>query len=156
MREIRDEFGVELPELDLGGGLGVAYVPTTTRRRSSPSRLSCARSSNANAISPGYAGRGSVSNRAGRSAGRRTLTLYEVGTVKPVEVGADVVRTYVSVDGGMSDNVRTALYDASYTCTLANRVSNAPPDAEPGGRQALRVGRHRGARRGAARRRRAW
>jgi diaminopimelate decarboxylase len=37
------------------------------------------------------------------------------------------VRTYVSVDGGMSDNIRTALYDAEYSCTLANRVSEAPP-----------------------------
>ena len=37
------------------------------------------------------------------------------------------MRTYVSVDGGMSDNIRTALYDADYSCTLANRVSEAPP-----------------------------
>jgi diaminopimelate decarboxylase len=37
------------------------------------------------------------------------------------------VRNYVSVDGGMSDNIRTALYDAAYTCVLANRVSDAAP-----------------------------
>jgi diaminopimelate decarboxylase len=37
------------------------------------------------------------------------------------------VRTYVSVDGGMSDNVRTALYDADYSCTLASRASTADP-----------------------------
>src|SRR4051795_2849219 len=36
-------------------------------------------------------------------------------------------RTYVSVDGGMSDNIRTALYDADYTAVLANRASAAPP-----------------------------
>ena len=51
------------------------------------------------------------------------MTLYEVGTIKDV----DGIRTYVSVDGGMSDNVRTALYDASYTCVLASRSSAAPP-----------------------------
>ena len=52
------------------------------------------------------------------------ITVYEVGTVKPVELD-DVVRTYVSVDGGMSDNIRTALYDAQYTIELASRTSNA-------------------------------
>ncbi len=55
--------------------------------------------------------------------GPSTVTLYEVGTIKNV----DGIRTYVSVDGGMSDNIRTALYDASYTCVLASRSSDAPP-----------------------------
>ena len=50
-------------------------------------------------------------------------TLYEVGTVKDV----DGIRTYVSVDGGMSDNIRPALYDASYSATVAGRASGAPP-----------------------------
>ena len=66
-------------------------------------------------------------------AGPGTVTLYEIGTIKPVRLGASgapgtpLVRNYVSVDGGMSDNIRTALYDASYTCVLANRSSDAPP-----------------------------
>jgi diaminopimelate decarboxylase len=51
------------------------------------------------------------------------VTLYEVGTIKDV----DGLRTYVSVDGGMSDNIRTALYDAAYTCTLASRRSGEKP-----------------------------
>ena len=55
--------------------------------------------------------------------GPSVCTVYEVGTVKPVEG----LRTYVSVDGGMSDNVRTALYDADYTVTLASRSSDAAP-----------------------------
>jgi diaminopimelate decarboxylase len=49
-----------------------------------------------------------------------------VGTVKPVVLDGGAVRTYVSVDGGMSDNIRTALYDADYSCTLASRRSEAP------------------------------
>ena len=53
-------------------------------------------------------------------------TVYEVGTVKAVELDGGAVRTYVSVDGGMSDNIRTALYDADYSCTLASRGSEAP------------------------------
>ena len=56
-----------------------------------------------------------------------TCTVYTVGTVKPVALDGGAVRTYVSVDGGMSDNVRTALYDADYSCTIANRASTAPP-----------------------------
>ena len=54
-------------------------------------------------------------------------TVYTVGTVKRVELDGGAVRTYVSVDGGMSDNIRTALYDADYSCTLASRASDAPP-----------------------------
>jgi diaminopimelate decarboxylase len=54
-------------------------------------------------------------------------TVYEIGTVKQVELDGGARRTYVSVDGGMSDNIRTALYDADYSCTLANRASAATP-----------------------------
>src|SRR5690606_27062449 len=53
-------------------------------------------------------------------------TLYEVGTVKQVSTDSGL-RTYVAVDGGMSDNIRTALHDADYSCTLANRNSSAEP-----------------------------
>ena len=59
--------------------------------------------------------------------GPTAITLYEVGTVKAVDLGHGMVRTYVSVDGGMSDNIRTALYDADYTVRLASRTSEAPP-----------------------------
>jgi diaminopimelate decarboxylase len=55
-------------------------------------------------------------------AGPASITLYEVGTIKDTPH-----RRYVSVDGGMSDNIRTALYDAQYTCVLASRVSEVPP-----------------------------
>src|SRR5207249_9586536 len=54
--------------------------------------------------------------------GPTTVTLYEVGTVKELPG----LRTYVSVDGGMSDNIRTALYGAHYTALLASRASDAP------------------------------
>jgi diaminopimelate decarboxylase len=69
--------------------------------------------------------------------GPSTLTLYEVGTVKPLPG----LTTWVSVDGGMGDNIRPALYDAEHEVALANRVSDADPQGGHGGRQALRVGR---------------
>ncbi len=123
LAEVRDELGVELPELNLGGGLGIAYTSTDDpadvvemgRLLSGIVERECAAHRLAVpslAIEPG---RGIV--------GPGTVTVYEVGTVKPVEG----VRTFVSVDGGMSDNIRTALYDADYTVVLANRASAAPP-----------------------------
>ncbi|MGI8667307.1 MAG: diaminopimelate decarboxylase, partial [Jatrophihabitans sp.] len=114
---IRDEHGVELPEIDLGGGLGIAYVEGDDPQ--SPGDIAarllsiisdeCARAGLAVprlAVEPGRA-----------IIGPSMITVYEVGTVKPIVLdgsGPDNVRTYVSVDGGMSDNIRTALYDADY------------------------------------------
>ena len=60
-------------------------------------------------------------------AGPTTFTLYTVGTVKDVPLDHGTARRYIAVDGGMSDNIRTALYDADYSCTLASRASTAPP-----------------------------
>jgi diaminopimelate decarboxylase len=69
-----------------------------------------------------------VSVEPGRAiAGPAGFTLYTAGTIKDVELDHGTSRRYVAVDGGMSDNIRTALYDASYTCVLANRTSDAPP-----------------------------
>ncbi|AYF31921.1 MULTISPECIES: diaminopimelate decarboxylase [Micromonospora] len=121
--QIRDARGVELPELDLGGGFGIAY--TTQDDPASPHDLAkrlrkivdgeCAAENLAVphlSVEPGRA-----------IVGPAVFTLYQAGTVKDV----DGLRTYVSVDGGMSDNIRTALYDASYSATLANRTSTAQP-----------------------------
>ncbi|MDQ1322468.1 MAG: diaminopimelate decarboxylase, partial [Actinomycetota bacterium] len=59
-------------------------------------------------------------------AGPGTVTLYEVGTVKDVAVSHSARRRYVSVDGGMSDNIRTSLYGAQYDVRLVSRGSVAP------------------------------
>ena len=68
------------------------------------------------------------------------MTVYEVGTLKDVPLTAGA-RRYVSVDGGMSDNIRTALYDAEYDVRLVSRGSGDGRErALAGGRQALRVG----------------
>ncbi len=124
--QISDEIGVELAELDLGGGFGIAY--TTQDDPSDAAQLAIEMTKIVRdeckardlavpklSIEPGRA-----------IAGPAVCTVYEVGTVKAVELDGGAVRTYVSVDGGMSDNIRTALYDADYSCTLANRASDAP------------------------------
>ncbi|MGY1737457.1 diaminopimelate decarboxylase [Geodermatophilus sp. SYSU D00684] len=131
MGQVHQATGEVLEELNLGGGFGIAYLsdddPVTpadvARRLRTVVAAECAALDlpvPRLAVEPGRA-----------IAGPGTVTLYEIGTIKPVRLGGGhggpQVRNYVSVDGGMSDNIRTALYDASYTCVLANRTSDAPP-----------------------------
>ncbi|HEV7875288.1 MAG TPA: diaminopimelate decarboxylase [Nocardioides sp.] len=124
---VSEELGLTLPEMDLGGGFGIAY--TTQDDPSDPAQLATEMSKIVEheckaldipeprlSIEPGRA-----------IVGPAMCTVYEVGTVKQVALDGGASRTYVSVDGGMSDNIRTALYDADYSCTLASRSSVAPP-----------------------------
>ncbi len=120
---IRDEHGVVLPELDLGGGFGIAYLPgddpidakliaDNMRRIVAKECHSYGLPVPRLTVEPGRA-----------IIGPGGVTLYSVGTIKDVEG----IRTYVSVDGGMSDNLRTALYGAEYTANLVSRESEAGP-----------------------------
>ncbi|HZG06517.1 MAG TPA: diaminopimelate decarboxylase [Streptomyces sp.] len=123
LTEIRDEHRIELPEIDLGGGLGIAYTPDDDPRE--PHEIAKALHDIV-AHECGAAGLAvpRLSVEPGRAiAGPTTFTLYEVGTVKELPG----LRTYVSVDGGMSDNIRTALYDAEYSVALVSRTSDAGP-----------------------------
>jgi diaminopimelate decarboxylase len=119
---IRDEHGVQLPELDLGGGLGIAY--TSEDDPADAFEIVAGLKAIAGRECFGYGLElPRLTVEPGRAiSGPPGVTLYRVGTVKPL----DGLRTYVSVDGGMSDNIRTALYDADYTCALASRTSDAP------------------------------
>src|SRR6202012_2119842 len=120
---IRDEHNVEIDELDLGGGFGIAYTDEDEAPEVKLLAQSIRDIVDRQCRAAGLA-RPRLTVEPGRGiAGPGTITIYEVGTIKDV----DGLRTYVSVDGGMSDNIRTALYDASYTCALASRASDAPP-----------------------------
>jgi diaminopimelate decarboxylase len=124
---IATELGVELPELDLGGGFGIAY--TSQDDPQPPYELAEGLRS---IIELECRGRQVAVPRLSIEPGRAIVgpsmcTLYEVGTVKDVALDAGATRRYISVDGGMSDNIRTALYDADYACTLASRCSEGPP-----------------------------
>jgi diaminopimelate decarboxylase len=124
---IRDVHGVQIEEINLGGGLGIAYVSgddpetpkQTLERLQGIVEVECA---SVGLRVP------RLSVEPGRAVvGPSAITVYEVGTVKEVTLDGGHSRRYVSVDGGMSDNIRTALYDADYTCVLANRESSAAP-----------------------------
>ena len=123
--QISGEIGVELADLDLGGGFGIAYTT-----QDDPSDAAQLATEITKIVEDECAARDlavpRLSIEPGRAiAGPAMCTVYEVGTVKAVELDGGAVRTYVSVDGGMSDNIRTALYDADYSCTLASRGSEA-------------------------------
>ncbi|MBM9465748.1 diaminopimelate decarboxylase [Nakamurella leprariae] len=112
--------------LDLGGGLGIAYTSADD-----PPQPDVMATSLLDIVSRECQAAGlvvpDVAVEPGRAiAGPGTVTVYQVGTIKDVVLDGGVVRRYVSVDGGMSDNIRTALYDAAYTVTLASRTSTAP------------------------------
>ena len=125
--DLAADGGPVLPEVDLGGGLGIAYLPGD-------------REPNLEHIADRVAGAvlaasekdqlplPELSFEPGRAViGPAMCTLYRVGTVKPVALDDGGQRLYVSVDGGMSDNLRTALYGAAYHADLVSRYSTAEP-----------------------------
>lgn len=121
VRKTKENLGYLIKEVDFGGGFGIYYTeedkPKTTEEYCSviinKVEEVCARTGQERpnlAIEPG---RSIVAN-----AG---LTLYTVGSIKEIPS----VRKYVSVDGGMTDNIRPALYNAKYECIVANRIEDA-------------------------------
>ncbi len=116
------ELGCEIPEIDFGGGYAVRY---TVLDDLAPAPVeyatALAAAVRANVEATGLPAP-HVSIEPGRSiAAPACLTLYTVGTIKPVQLEDGTTRRYVSVDGGMSDNIRPALYGSDYTCALASR-----------------------------------
>ena len=137
--EIAVDTGHLCPEIDLGGGYGIAY---TGADPVAPSPAQVARAL-AEAVRETCERLGdevpTVSIEPGRAvAGPTTVTLYTVTGLKRVELGAGASRLYVSIDGGMSDNIRPALYEAAYTALVASRR----PDPQAGLVRSRVVGKH--------------
>lgn len=119
--------GGPVPLLNLGGGFGIAYT-----RVDDPTPIETLAAEIVAAVAEGCAARGipvpALSFEPGRAiVGTAGVTLYEVGTTKDVELGSGVVRRYLSVDGGMSDNARPALYGAQFSARLASRPGIGAP-----------------------------
>ena len=131
LRDVVAEFGVrrtaQISTIDLGGGLGISYLsqddpPPVEELAAKLGAIVRNESALAGLPEP------RLIVEPGRAiAGPGTVTLYEVGTVKDVAVASNFNRRYVSVDGGMSDNIRTALYGAEYDVRLLSRASDAQP-----------------------------
>jgi diaminopimelate decarboxylase len=125
--QYKEATGQELPHLDLGGGFGIAYTrqddPATPEYLATELREIVDHECRAYGLSVPE-----VSLEPGRAiVGPAGVAIYRVGTVKPVDIGSGLTRRYVSVDGGMSDNIRPALYAAEYSVALANRTSSSDP-----------------------------
>ena len=119
---IRDEHGVVLGDLDLGGGMGIAYTSDDE-----PVDVAALAHAMLDAVTSRAAAHGLPLPRVlvepGRAiVGPTTCTLYRVGVVKDLPG----LSRWVAVDGGMSDNIRPALYGAVHPVALANRRSDAP------------------------------
>ncbi len=137
--ELAERLGSPVPELNLGGGFGIAYTPDQADEAPDMDQLA-AELADIVALTCREAGIAvpTVAFEPGRSLiGQAGVTLYTVGTTKMVQLAESdagagdpedlgfAERLYVSVDGGMSDNARPALYGADYHVRLANRSSDA-------------------------------
>ncbi|MFM8192204.1 MAG: diaminopimelate decarboxylase [Actinomycetota bacterium] len=136
LARFKSEFGTELAELDLGGGYGIAYVDSDD-----PISADLAMQNLSQSVQQACAEMKldvpTISIEPGRAiVGPSMTTVYEVGTTKEVLLDDGSTRWYISIDGGMSDNIRPGLYDAEYSITLANRNSSAQP------RRSRIVGKH--------------
>lgn len=130
MNNIYKNCGVRLEELDLGGGFGIYYAKgdspkTTTEYCNAILNKADEVCHRLNYPMP------VLSIEPGRSiVGNAGLTLYTVGAIKTVPG----IRTYAAIDGGMGDNIRTALYEAEYECLVANRVEGENEDVTIAGK----------------------
>ena len=115
---VRDEYGLVIEDLDMGGGLGIAYLADDV-----PSSIQSFAQVTANAVMEACLAQGIALPRLLVEPGRSLVanagvTLYTIGVMKTLPN----IRKYVGIDGGMSDNIRTALYHANYEATVANKA----------------------------------
>ncbi|MCI9858637.1 diaminopimelate decarboxylase [Microbacterium proteolyticum] len=119
--------GGEIPVINVGGGFGVSYTSVDD-----PRPIEEIADGILDAIADECAVRGipmpDIATEPGRIiVAQAGVTLYEVGTVKTVTAAEGLDRTYVSVDGGMSDNARPALYGADFSARIVSRTSHVAP-----------------------------
>ena len=125
--------------INVGGGLGIAYSAGDE-----PPSIEAYVDVKVDAVREVFDPLPKILFEPGRSlVGNAGITIYSVGTVKEIPG----VRTYVAVDGGMSDNLRPMLYGSRYEALIADRAAAAPPRPGDDRRQALRVRRRPGPRR---------
>ncbi|MFD8332884.1 diaminopimelate decarboxylase [Streptomyces solisilvae] len=122
LARVRDQHGVILPELDMGGGHGIAYRP------GEPALDIAALGPRLRAeLADGCAAAGLPVPRLIIEPGRAVVGPAGIALYRVLAVKRTGHRTFVAVDGGMSDNPRPALYGVRYAPRLVGRTSTAPP-----------------------------
>ena len=120
--QVQDRFGYSMTELNIGGGFGISYTGEEGVRPYEYFLTPIMEKIQAFCAARGIP-RPTVVTEPGRSVvGEAGTTLYTVGAIKDIPG----VRRYLAVDGGMSDNIRPALYHAAYTALVANRADQPP------------------------------
>ncbi|WP_408954595.1 diaminopimelate decarboxylase [Natroniella sp. ANB-PHB2] len=121
MEDVKDETGIILQQLNLGGGIGIPYTeeeekPDIEKYAELVTKAIKEKCDELEIPLP------KVINEPGRSiVGTAGSTLYRVGSIKEIPE----IRTYVAVDGGMSDNIRPALYEAEYEACLVTKADQS-------------------------------
>ncbi|MBP3223399.1 MAG: diaminopimelate decarboxylase [Actinomycetaceae bacterium] len=123
--QVLHDLNYDIREIDFGGGYAIRYTdidevpPTPEEYAHELAKIVRESICQTGASAP------HVSIEPGRSiAGPSCVTLYSVGTIKDVAIADEKHRRYVSIDGGMSDNIRPALYGSNYTALRCNRASS--------------------------------
>lgn len=117
--ELSDAIGFQLQELDLGGGWGVAYTEEQPTLDADDVAKTIVDSLTTRQLPPAT----HLLFEPGRLlVAQSAVALYTIGAIKDIAG----IRTYVSVDGGMGDNIRPALYSAKYSVFVANRMHDTP------------------------------
>ena len=118
IKEIKEKFDIDLKEIDLGGGIGVYYT-----KEDKPNSIKDFCEAIINRVDKKCNKLGIKVPKLIIEPGRSIIanagsTLYTIGSIKDIKD----VRTYVSVDGGMTDNIRPSLYKAGYECSIVNKM----------------------------------
>lgn len=116
--DIKNKLGIEIEELNIGGGFGVYYTEEDTPQDISVFMDTIIENIVSNCEQKGLKLPMILIEPGRWLAGEAGITLYKIGAIKDIPG----VRKYVSVDGGMTDNIRPALYDAKYEGVVANKA----------------------------------
>ncbi|MBR3843611.1 MAG: diaminopimelate decarboxylase [Christensenellaceae bacterium] len=119
LKKITEKYGISVQEINFGGGFGIHYTNEDKPLEFSEYVALIAEKLSENCKKKGLGEIGFVVEPGRSIVGEAGTTLYTIGAIKNIPG----IRTYVSVDGGMTDNPRTALYQAEYLCTVANKMN---------------------------------
>ncbi|MEC9488913.1 MAG: diaminopimelate decarboxylase [Halanaerobium sp.] len=123
-KRMEDRFGYRVQELNLGGGFGIQYTEDDTPEEPSVILKSIAAKVHELVAELGLE-KPAIYIEPGRSiVGEAGITIYQIGAVKDIPG----IRKYVSVDGGMADNIRPALYGSRYSAIIASKPTREPEE----------------------------
>lgn len=118
-KHIKDDFGFTVSEIDFGGGFGIHYINSDKPLPFDSYIKTIAETLKKCAAEKGLGEIGFVVEPGRSIVGEAGTTLYSIGAIKDIPN----IRKYISVDGGMTDNPRTALYQAEYLCAIADKMN---------------------------------